>query len=139
MMVYFSVKDAYSTFVLQVTLPQGGGTHVIDVDKDSDLTDLTALVTDHYFAAGQAPIMDLSLTSLSWYLANFQGVRLKDSDFPVENLVRINTSPLRIYLHTKPVSFHILSCFGRISYDPNLEAYATINQNIQQYFFQVFE
>lgn len=90
-----------------VTESKGGGKYQLDVDKGATLDELKRMITDKYFPSGRNETLSLNLSDLKSFLATFTGYRLTErlkngnlfifGDF----LEEYNSSPVRIYLHTK--------------------------------------
>ena len=97
-------KNRQRTVFKLVPLSSGGGTHSIDVQKAASLSDLEATLADIFFPNGFAPIMELRYSNCVHFLASFQGQVIMPEEFPLERYMKSHSSPVRVYLHTEPVS-----------------------------------
>jgi hypothetical protein len=103
--IYVGWKHLTSNVYKIVTVKDGGGQQVIDVNKDSDLEQLKEIILNIYFPNGRSEVKCLELNELGYFIASFSGQQLPGLEefggFTVGSYCRfVKSSPVRLYLHT---------------------------------------
>ena len=88
-----------------MSVTDGGGSQVIDVDKECNLVELQATILNVYFPNGKSEPKNMLINNLSFFIASFSGQGLPDLEesggFTVGRYFQyVKSTPVRLYLHT---------------------------------------
>ena len=85
-----------------MTLKEGGGQQVVDLDKDMSLYEATKQIVDIYFPGGKSLLC--SLSDINFHLASFSNEPILGSSARTtvgDYFESVKSHPVRWYLHTK--------------------------------------